>query len=195
MWTTCDIPAKLFFEALNEQDFTLLGEGTPEEQEKAFDSIFDEYVTLDNNEKVLSWYKKRSKIALINLQIQIISTTIYSICYVPLTNTEREALIDVLNNIEGVKVGFNKEKPLLEEVARIQTQVIGALKNRLNIEMSTEKRQEKANKFCFEQDLVSVQNVLGYNLNDDLSLRKYVFLKKSAENKANAQKKVKKNGK
>lgn len=204
-WKDASIPAKLFFDMLTSGDYSEIGDIPKEEQQQIFMRIFDEYIILDNNEKVIEWYKKQCRIALLEHWIDRITAILYAICYVPMTVDERLQAIDILNSIEErpqteqfkakYLVNFSKDKPLLDEVNRVQNTIVGTLKTRLNIEKSTEVKQKEGVKYVFEKDLADIELVLGKdNIVEDVSLRKFVQYKKQAENKINAQKNAKKNG-
>lgn len=190
-YTDCKIPAGVFFEILETNNFTLLGNSTPEELESVFDKIFDEYVLLENNEKVIQWYAKKQKIALIQTQICIIDNILYSICYNHLTIEERLSQIEMLNSIKGVIVKFDADKPILDEVLRVKNVVIGSLNNRLNIELATEKKQSANVKYSYLKDLAAIENILGYNMPEDMSLEMFVHRKKTATQKAKSSKNLK----
>lgn len=194
LWRDCNIPAMLFFDILNTRDYSKLGTAPIEEMERVFEGIFDEYVVLDGNEKVIQWYKKQCKIAFLNYQIEYIETALYTICYAPLTRDQRIKVIDSLNAIETPKVKFDKDKPILDEVQRVQRMVLGSIKNRLNLEKSTEKKVEEQAKYSYRKDLATVENILGHNLPEDMSLEMFLFRKKSAIEKSNAHRKLQRNG-
>lgn len=194
LWHDCNIPAKLFFDILNTRDYTKLGTAPIEELEKAFEKIFDEYVVLDGNEKVIQWYKKQCKISFLNYQIWVIETALYTICYAPLTKEQRIRVIDNLNAMQTPKVKFDKDKPILDEVQRIQRSVLGSIRNRLNLELSNEKKVEEQAKYSYRKDLAAIENVLGHSLPEKMSLEMFLERKKSAVEKSNNQRKLQRNG-
>lgn len=193
LWKDGNIPASIFFEILNTGNLSLLGNAPDDELEKVFDGIFDEYVQIDNNEKIIIWYQKKHKKSLLQSKISAAESILYSITYMPLKRDERIELIDLLNSIDGLRAKFDNDKPIIEEIHRIHTVVLGGLRNELRFLEATERQQEKTTTYYFEKDLVNIQNVLGYNLPDTMSLRKFILLKKSAQEKINAQK-IKKHG-
>lgn len=194
-WTDAKIPADVFFDILDTGDYTLLGTAPFEELEAVFDKIFDEYVRIDNNQKVLAWYKKMVKTRLLTNQIAIIENLLYIITFTPLNKDERLMFIDKLNDIEGVRVNFKKDKPIMDEISRVKNVVIGSLQNRLNMEKNTEKKEKEAVKYSYKQDLAGIESILGYNMPENMSLEMFLYRKKTAQEKAKAHKNVKKNGK
>lgn len=203
-WNDAEIPAKVFFEVMLEGKLELLGNAPEEKLEAVFDKIFDEYITLDGNEKVLNWYKKRETVSRLASKIELIELLLYRILFIELTTKERLELIDKLNSIEDKPatdyspatylVKFSKDKPILDEVKRVQDVVLGSLKTRINIEIASEKKQGENIKYVFENDLVDIENVLGRTIDDDVTLKKFISLKHSANKKVQAQKKPLKNG-
>lgn len=195
MYKDCDIPAKLFFKVINTSDYTLLGEGTPEEQEQAFNDIFDEYYILDGNKQVEASFKKSNRLALLRMNKSFIDSILHAITFVPMTKEERIELIQTLNSTELIKPPFNVDKPILDEIKRVQIKS-KAIGNLIRYELSGEKKTDTNVKSSFEKEVVSIENILGRGIeNNDLTLRKYVELKKSAIEKVNNQKKQQKNGK
>lgn len=194
LYTDCDVPATIFFKVMSKGDYTLLGEGTPEEQENAFYSIFDEFYTLRESNKLKKAYTKSNRVSILKLQIQLITTILHQIVFVPMTPSERIQCIDILNDIDGLKIKFNTDKPIVDEVSRVQTKILGHLKNELNREMSTEKKQNEGVGITFERELASICISLGIYLNSNISLREYIEYEKIAVERNNANKKVSKNG-
>lgn len=194
LYTDCDVPATIFFKVMSKGDYTLLGEGTTEEQENAFYSIFDEFYTLRESNKLKKAYTKSNRVSILRLQIQLIKTILHQIVFVPMTIEERLQCIEILNDIDGVKVRFNIDKPIVDEVSRVQNKILGHLNNELNREMSTEKKQNEGLGITFERELASICISLGIYLNSNISLREYIEYEKIAVERNNANKKVSKNG-
>lgn len=189
LYSDCSIPAMLFFDIVESKDYSKLGTGPADLLEEAYNKIFDEYVELSGSEEVIQAYKKTAKVSLLKSKIDLVNNLLYAICFQTTTVAERLEFIDLLNSIESrpatdvlpasFHFKFNKEKPIFDEIEKCR-QTIGIMENELNFEMSTEKKLNKAVKYVYESDLVNIQNALGYNLPDDVTLRKFVYLKKSA---------------
>lgn len=187
-YTNCKIPAELFFNILNTEDYTLLGTGDSKELEEAFYVIFDEYVDISGNNKIKQWYAKRKKVALLQFLINYVQEVMKAIITMPLTTDERLRLIEVLNEIPRVRAKLNVDKPILEEVKRIQTQVLGILRNELNMELSTEQKQGDSVKHSFHQDLARISANLGFQIKDDVTLYEFEEYKKIAINNSKPKK-------
>jgi hypothetical protein len=201
-WSNCDIPARLFYdEVVGNDNYNILGEGTPEELEKAFFGILDELAEIDDNKHMVSAMRKTESIKMIQGQMFTISSalqllfTLHSV----MCKEDRNNLIDELNsqNVQP-RIKMDKEGDLMEEIEKVQLGTLRSLKHALNLEKSTIQTDVRKAKKAFIKDLVSVQNVLGYALPDDVSLRKFIALKIAAKEKINAQneqnKKIKRNG-
>lgn len=190
-WNDATIPARIFFEMMHSADYSVLG-STPEENAKAFMQIFDEYVDLDGNDRIVSLYRKKCRIVSLESRINAINMHLYAVLYTALNVDDRLKIIDSLNSIESSPgkslVKFNVDKPLTEEVSRVQQFVIGNINNELNIERLTEKKQSEAVKYSFESDLVAIEDALGRTIPDDITLKKYIAYKKSAQEKAKQRK-------
>ena len=195
-WHDCNIPAKIFFEVMYSGDYSKLGTGSETDLQAAYDIIFDEYVLLDKNDKVIQWFKKKCLILDINSKISTINLCLHHIAFTVMTDVERKESVDILNSIQGVRINFSLTKNILNEIIRVQTSVIGQLKNQLNQELASEKTVNEKVKHSFEQDLVSIENTLERSIPDDVSLYKYIALKQSAIERSNNIKKLQnKNGK
>lgn len=197
MYKDCDIPAKLFFKIINTGDYSLVGEGTKEEQEQAFNDIFDEYFKLTNNKSLLTVYVKRHKITLIQAQIHAITSILHAITYVTQTAEERIEQIDLLNSIQGVRVNFSKDKPILLEIDRVQRRVLGALRNQLKMEQSTEKKESQAPELTFERKVVGMSKVTEIRIPpNEISLYEFIEYENLTKEIVAANNKLtKKNGK
>lgn len=191
LYKDCNLPAKLFFKVLSTQDYTLLGEGTPEEQENAYYAIYDEFCLLSPNDELKRIYNKKAKIERLYMKIAFIETVLYNIVYLKLTVEERLEFVNELNLLEGVAVKFNPDMPIKDEVIRIQTRVIGALKTQIKAEEATEEKQRKVVPYNFEQSLSSICLALGIYLHPEITLYEYVAYRNSAMEKIKAQEKLK----
>lgn len=193
LWQDAEIPAKLYFKILDSNDFTLLGEGTNEEREKAWSKIVDEDFEITNNQKVKSYLDKRCKIEALKLHIQAIKDQIYVLVYMPLTDKMKS---ECSENLKILGCKYDIEKDIVDECHRIMKSNIGILKNQLNMLEDTVIKKSEGIKKSFEADLVAIENVLMRPLHTDVTLRYFREASKSAKSKSEANQKLsKKNGK
>lgn len=188
LYNNCYIPAKLFFDELMQGNINVLGKGTPEQLHTAYMSIVDEYCELDNNRRMLDWFTKQNKISKIQRAISDVTACLRPIKYICVTEEQFLRAITVINSIEYPKVKFDVKKPLVDEITRVERSVIGILNNELNMLLSDDvKTKEKIKKEFFKR-LVSVQNAIGRNLDEDITLRKFIFEEKAAIEKCKPNK-------
>lgn len=191
-WKDCSIPAKLFFDEVIKGNYSVLGNAPVEQLEKAYWDIMDEYVKLDDNVRLMDWYKKQEKLSLIRLKITNINELLYSISYVAESNDERMLFVDLLNKMTKPKVNFKVENTdneieWLDEILRVKNQVIGELENEVDILTMNDKPSEETPKeYAFEERLDAVENIHGYKLPVNISLREFIFKEKSAHKKVKA---------
>lgn len=186
-YETCDIPAKLFFEIVDKADYSLLGFKTDADNQKAFDKIYDEYFELTQSPRAKKDFEMRLQISALHHKITVLDTTLNFIVNFPMTVQHRLEIIDLLAEI-GVKI--DKEKDLVEQVNAIKHRVVGSLNNKLKIQLSYfEKLQKKNNtKITYEQMVANIEDVLGRNLDDLMTLRKFVAYQKQKDQKIDQQK-------
>lgn len=205
-WINSEMPAKIFFDIMFKNiPVTVMGTGTPEQLEQAYDKIVDEFVELDGNSAIVEWYKKRARIGRLVAIIELINLILSHICTSFLTTEERLDAIQELNRIEEkpdttyskakMLVNFDINKPFWEEVARVQNVILGQLETELRFLIGAEKKQSADSKYIFEKELVDIENILGRPIDDSVSLKKYTQLRKSAILKVNTQKKNTRHGK
>lgn len=190
-YTNCDIPAILFFDELMHGNISVLGKGTPEQLNNAYWGIIDEYCELSGNFKMKSWFEKQEKVSNIQRAISDVNVCINNIILASQIATHKEQIvpfIDAINKLEFPKVRFSYTKPLHEEVERVRKSVIGVLNNQLKIELGNEQKKKEAIKKDFMARIVNIQNIIGRNLDDNISLRKFIYEEKSAHDKVNASK-------
>lgn len=188
IWSTCDIPAKLFYnEVIAKSNLSVLGKGTPEQLDEAFKSIIDELCVIENNVGIINLYRKRFNISKTQLILSFVETTLHQIAYLKLTDEERLKRIQWLNNIKGVSVKFNTNKPILEEIERVSVSVLGSLRNKLKSEIQDDEKKTEKAVGSFEKRLGQLSIVLGWQVSEDLSLRYFCELCNGAKEKIKIQ--------
>lgn len=190
-YTDCQIPARLFFDVMHTEDYQLLGTVGKEDCEDAYDKIFDEYLQIMPNPRLISYVRRKSKVENIQLKITTIKSILAIIAFTSLTQAERDVIIDQLNSIEGVKIRMSKDpKIIVSEIERIHTSVLGELRNILNMELEQLPKDTAKAKYVFEKDIVNLRLALdGMHINDDINLYMFAELTKSATEISNQRKK------
>lgn len=182
-YSNCDIPAILYFDELMHGNVSVLGKGTPEQLNTAYWGIIDEYCELSDNFKMKSWFEKQEKVSNIQRAISDVNVCINNIIVASHIATQTEQIkpfIEAINKLEFPRVKFSYTKPLHDEVNRVRKGVIGSLNNQLKIELGNQEKKKEAIKKDFMARIVNIQNILGYTIKDNTTLRKFVFLEKSA---------------
>jgi len=194
-YTNCEIPAKLFFDIMHTEDYQKMGTVSIEECEKAYDVISDEYFTILPNIKLKTYLLKKAKIYHLEAKITYINSVLGLISFTPLTIHERNKIIDELNSIDGVKVNFKKDLNLLKsEIQRVQSSVLGILKNQINSIKDDKEKKEEKSKYVFQGDIVRLRQALdGMHIDENISLYMYAELTKAAIDVSN-QRKAQQNG-
>lgn len=189
-WKDCNIPAKLFFDEVIKGNYHVLGKAPVEQLEKAYWSIIDEYVELDHNDALKDWFKRKERIAELHAVKDVINNCLYSLAYLTLSKEQILRVIMGLNSVEAISVNFDTEKPVKDEIERVQHQVIGELENEINIEEAGFKTTTENESQKYEAMLGTIQDIHGYWLPEDISLKMFLAKKHSAIEKSRPKPKV-----
>lgn len=184
-WKDCSIPAKLFFEDVIKGNYHVLGNAPESELQKAYWSIIDEYVILDKNDALKDWFKRLEKISVIEDVKAKITDCVYLLSSLNLTEELQDRTITALNSIEFIKVRFDKNKGIQEEIIRINNEVIGELDNEIEITKLGIKTTGEQEAMKYELMLSNIQDVHGYWMPEDLTLRMFLAKKQTAIEKTN----------
>ena len=182
------LPAKTFFEILESKNYQLL-KPKPREKglEQIFVSIYDEFFVKSDNHEANEYLKLTKDIAYLTAKIAYLKQALHFYFYNQTTEQMR------LDFIEALKVGYDividTELPFIDEVQRVLSVEVGIIQNDLTMaEMAykgmTKKSQAKA--FDYEKQIVSIENVIGRNINDGIMLDKYIAYEKQAQEKVSA---------
>lgn len=183
LYRDCSIPARLFFDNLIQGDISVLGKGTGEELYKAYFNIIDEYCVLDENKTLLALFTTQESISRMQNTQAHISAQIYNLKYLCSSKEDVLKVKEVLDLIQKPKLNFDPEKGLNKEIKRLETH-IGALNNNIRMLIPQENEQKKQVKVNFDKRLVAVENALGREINSNVTLKKFIYLEKSAIKKA-----------
>lgn len=177
MYSSLDVPAKVFYKVLSTGDVSLLGHESEQENTEAFDIIYDLYFSEVNNAFMKVMMKSRNRLVFLNYKITVLSNAINFIATTPLTTEDAKPLRDALLKM-GVQLNQNSIN-----------QQIGILRNEILAEENAVKEFNKGEKSSFEARIVWMENVLGRSIDDNITLAKDIELEKSANLK------IKENGK
>lgn len=197
LYTNCEIPAKLFYnEVIGKSNLNALGEGTQQELESAFYSILDELCEIEGNDELRSLYNKSEKISRINSVIYTIEACLYPIknLHDIMTNEQIKTCISHLNSIKYIKVKFDINKGIVEEIKRVETSILGVLNNQINELNDVKKEKGKKTNMNFEREVLNLARITGIRLTDTDTLKYFIELKNMAKDIAKQQNKLR-NGK
>lgn len=189
-YSDCSIPARLFFDHIIHGDISVLGVGNNREVHNAYWSIINEFCELDNNNGLLKWFKLQVKLSNTERAIHDVQTLLFPIKHLCEDEYQIEVCVKFLNALKYPVINFDTSKPLQEEIQRIESQVIGILHNELEMQKPAHEQEHKKIVKDFNDRLVAVENMLGRSIDDDVTLRKFISLEKSAYNKMNQLKKA-----
>lgn len=184
MINDCSIQARLFFKILNDNDYSLLGEGTEEEQKEAFAKIDDEYFLLIDDTKQKSILRKDSRIKQAKFQINYLEKWGDIYLNTPLNLQHRTDLCDSLKDALDVVINpeYTKEqveKKLKKEINRRESKLIIE-----EAELKTIVKKNSDRKFNFYDDLVILEKAINKdNIPEDVSLYKYISYRKQIKKK------------
>lgn len=190
-YTDLDIPAKLFFKILDTNDYSLLGFDTEAENKQAFEQIFDEYHTLTQSGKLKNDIELKKQIALLNYKIEVIETTLYVLLNFPMTKDQRQ---DIIVNLHSIGVTITPENNMVEQINKIAEVSIGSMKTKLKILVDQYDKRSKTKevKTTFEKMLVNIENVLNRTIDETITMRKFLALQESANERVRQHKMKKK---
>jgi len=186
-----NIPAKLFFDILQNKDFKLLElleNETEKELEETFVSIYDDYFVQSENHKSKEFLELRQNIAFLTYKIESIIQVLDFLMFNTTTKEIRKTLLEALIEI-GINIDL--ENSFVEEVQNILQIELGIIQNdislaKMDLENMTAETQESV--FNFYEHLVSLESAHERNLDDEMVLAKFIIYEKLAIQKANRAK-------
>jgi len=184
------IKAKVFFDILKTKNYQLL-KPKPREKglEEVFISIHDEFFIKSDNKEANEYLRLINEIAFFNYKIAVLQRDLHFYYYNKTTKQMRLDFIDALQT--GYDIVIDKEANFEAEVLRVLTIEIGIIQNDLTqAKIIFEQMTEKSKKTVveFEDQIVSMENVLDREIKDGITLAKYIALQKSAKLKLEKQK-------
>lgn len=186
-WCDLNIPAKLFFNNIGNEDLRfLIIDGIPNEKELsiAWNYIYDLYYDKKKDQKGSLILKTRNEIALLSHKI-IISTNIIkflSIHY--LNNDEINQIISILSKL---KIKINKDKGILEQIKKVLTIQIPSWETKLKLKEHNLKTYSNSEVVTFESMIDNISDWKGYSFPENISLIRFLEAEKSVIEKSNNQ--------
>jgi hypothetical protein len=187
------IPAKTFFEILNTKNYQLLKPKPSEKDlEEVFIGIYDEFFLKSDNFEAKRYLEVTKEIAFLNYKISSLKQSLHFYHYNQVTKEMRDDFINAL--FDGFGIVINKEVPFIEEVKRILEVEVGILKNDLSFlqaEFENMIKTSKKQAFDYEENIVSMEGVVGRHINDGIMLDKYIAYSKQVKKIISKQEEIK----
>jgi hypothetical protein len=189
------IPAKVFFKILETKNYQLLKPKPSEKDlEQVFISIYDDFFIKSDNNEAKQYLETTTEIAKIKYKIATLKQSLHFYFYNKTTEKMRDEFIESLQIGYGITI--DKEQPFIDEVQRLLTIEIGILENDLTFAENNYLqmiKQSSKKAFDYEENIVSMENVLKRNINDGIMLDKYIAYGKNVKNIVEQQQKNKRN--
>lgn len=196
-----DISIVLFSKILDEHNYSLLIKDYDKEttypdqvQLKCADiwsELYDEFFNAKNDGRAKNSLKNKNKTGQLQLRMQLLSECMDRLAYchnylIDLPDEYAEVKQSILSLISKIDKDIVIKK--FDSIPQILDRLLRVQKSYMNeyglIEKRVEQTEKKAKKYIHE-NLVSIQNALGYSIGNfnDISVIEFIFLEKSAINK------------
>ena len=184
------IPARIFFEILTTKNLQLL-KPKPSEQglDEVFTQIYDDWFIKSDNPNAKQFLKLTNSINFMEHKIRIIKRVVKYIAShlepaIHIGLDLKSLLNDLLDAlVKGCEIYVDKETATLDELERILSVEIGILENDLNVDkivLESMKGKENAKAFNYYRQIVELSNAHGRNMDENMTLARYIEEEKSA---------------
>jgi len=186
-----NIPAKLFFEVLNNRDYTLLvAEQENENLEEVFTAIYDDFFVKIKNPQAKMYLEMTWKVQFLSYKIETIRQVMHFLWYENVIEEHRLKLLDALE--KGCGIYVDKTAKFADEVLRVLQVECGIIENDLTmatLELNNTFGKQGTEKFDFYKTIVGLSNIHNRNIEDNIVLAMYVAIENSAKDIIKSQKK------
>lgn len=178
-----EIPAKLFFDVLEDGDLNkLIVSGSPAEEEliDAWDNIFDKYFEAREDAKMRLILKKQATISLTARKIESFRDYTYILFNNPFN---KEQLLEIVEALKKAGLRISIKNELKKEILRVLKITIPSLEIQLKLDTQNLKELTKGKKQKFVDALASMTLAGGVKLNNDVTLAFYIAYEKQLRKK------------
>lgn len=190
-----NIPAKLFFDILENKDFNLLEpfeNENDEEVDSVFVVIYDTFFLKSNNDRSKRYLELKQEIHFMNYKIQSIVSVLDFLLFNQTTKEIRETLLKALIEI-GVNINLENDFiPEVKNVLQIELGILGNDLNFLQIEMDEMNKSNNESVFDFYETLINLEAIHERTLEDSMVLAKFIEYERLAVKKSETQRKASK---
>ncbi len=172
-WNDLEIPAKLFFNNLGNEDLSyLIISGKPSEKQldDAYDTIYQLYLSKKDDQKVKTILKLKNDLVFLTARIEVVKASLIFLKNKYLNDTQRGEIIDSL--AKNFQVYINKDKNILEQVSLILKNQIPSWKTNLDIQKHSYEELKKGKVSSFEEIIDGISD------SKDCSLKRFLDIEK-----------------
>ena len=183
-----EIPAKLFFDIMDTGDVRLLIiKGDPRDKllDKAFENIFDKYYEKKNDGTLHLILKTRKRIVILYRKIGTIEGVLLSLSTF---NFPEEDIKKLVEGLKKLKVFINLENNLNSEILKALQVSLAGMKTQLALEEHNLTELTKGKKQDFIDTIVMLEQVFEYQIDDKLTLGKYLSYQAAADRRTRKRK-------
>ena len=179
-YNSLDVPAKLFFDILDEFNLEkLVIEGNPskEDLESAWSNIFDEYFKEVDEYNLKIYLKINKNISLLNYKITAYQKHIFLLLNTRFSKEQEDLYYKELSKI---KLRIKKGESKLQFCDRVLKTIIPSLQTQIELEKHNLEEITKGKKQSFQSKLRSIEKIteLNYRIDSNITLAEYISYEK-----------------